>query len=136
MTIYNKPIPVADEVSKEFWEAAKRHDLVVQRCKQCSQYNMYPKDVCPHCLTPNLEWVKASGRGRVYSYSVIHQPLISSFNDDVPYVYAIIELAEGPRLSSNVVECKPEDVKVNMPVTAIFDDVTPEVTLIKFKPAE
>jgi len=135
VTTYNKPLPRADIISKDFWEAAKRHELIVQRCQQCNEHILYPRQICPRCLSSKLEWVKVSGKGRIYTHSVIYQPAHPGFVNDIPYVLAIIELDEGPRILSNIVECVPEDVKVDMPVTAVFDDVTPEVTLIKFKPA-
>jgi len=136
MTTYNKPLPKPDVISQKFWDATKRHELIVQRCKSCNQYIMYPREVCSRCLSTNLDWTKVSGKGRVYSYTVIHQPAHPGFAADIPYVLAIVELEEGPRLLTNIVGCSPDEVKVDMPVTAVFDDVTPEVTLVKFKPTE
>ena len=86
------------------------------------------------CLGADLGWTPVSGRGRVYSYTIVHQAVNAAFQPDAPYAYAVIQLDEGPRLVSNVVDCPAEDVTVDMPVTATFDDVTPEVTLVKFKP--
>ena len=135
MTTFNKPLPHPDPISQEFWDAAKRHELIIQRCKTCDEHILYPRQVCSNCLSSDLEWIKASGKGRVYSFTVVHQAVHPAFMGDVPYVFAVINLDEGPRIATNIVECKPEDVKVDMPVVAVFDDVTPEVTLIKFKPA-
>ena len=134
---YDKPLPVPTnpELSKPFWDAAKRHELVVPRCKRCSNLHFYPRELCPICLSSDLEWVPISGRGRVYSFTVVYQPANRAFAQETPYVFAMIQLDEGPRLISNVVEVPVEDVKVDMPVVVVFDDVTPEVTLVKFKPA-
>ncbi len=136
MTTYNKPLPLTDSISEEYWNAAKRHELVIQHCKCCSKYIFYPRAVCPSCLTlpSSLEWVKASGRGRVYSYTVIVQASSPAFKGDEPYIYAVVELDEGPHMATNIVDCPIEDCKIDMPVTVVFDDVTPEVTLPKFKP--
>jgi hypothetical protein len=82
-----------------------------------------------------MEWVPVSGRGRLHSFTIVYQPANAAFRDDVPYVYAVVQLDEGPRLVSNVVQCDPEALQVDMPLVAVFDDVTPEWTLVKFRPA-
>jgi uncharacterized OB-fold protein len=86
-------------------------------------------------LSTNLEWVKVSGRARLHSFTVVQQPANAAFRDDVPYVYAVVQLDEGPRLVSNIVQCDIDALRVDMPLEAVFDDVTPEWTLVKFKPA-
>lgn len=136
-TEYKKPLPrpMHPELTKPFWEAAKRHELVMPRCKTCDHFFFYPREECPRCLSTNLEWAKVSGRGRLYSYTVVRQPANPAFNDDVPYVYAVVQLEEGPRMVSAVVDCPLEELRVDMPLVAVFDDVTPEWTLVKFKPA-
>jgi uncharacterized OB-fold protein len=135
-TEYAKPLPDPHNVnlSSPFWEAAKRHALVMPRCKTCSELFFYPRELCPACLSTELEWVPVSGKGRVYSYTVVHQPAHPAFRADAPHVFAIIQLDEGIRMPSNIVECPIEDVAVDMRVPATFEDVTPEVTLIKFRP--
>jgi len=134
---YNKPLPrpLNPELTRPFWEAAKRHELVMPRCKTCDQLFFYPRSECPRCLGSDLEWVGVSGRGRLHSFTIVNQPANAAFRDDVPYVYAVVQLIEGPRMISNLVECDVESVSVDMPVEAVFDDVTPEWTLVKFKPA-
>ena len=134
---YRKPLPnpLHREASLPFWEAAKRHELVMPRCKMCDRLFFYPREACPVCLSPDIDWVTVSGRGRLHSFTVIHQPANPVFQEDVPYIYAMIQLDEGPRMISNLVECPIEDARVDMPVVAKYDDVTPEVTLVKFRPA-
>jgi uncharacterized OB-fold protein len=85
-------------------------------------------------LSANLEWVKVSGRARLHSFTVVQQPANTAFRDDVPYVYAVVQLDEGPRLVSNIVQCDIDALRVDIPLEAVFDDVTPEWTLVKFKP--
>ena len=104
------------------------------RCNTCAELFFYPRERCPGCLSSDLDWETVSGNGRVYSYTVVHQPAHRGFRDDAPYVYAMIQLDEGPRMVSNLVDCPVDEVKIDMPVTADFDDVTAEVTLVKFKP--
>jgi len=134
MKEYRKPLPHINNFSKPFWEGAKRHELLVQRCQDCNRFVFYPKIICPFCLSEDLEWVRASGRGKVYSYSVIYSYQPKAFSDDVPYVIAIIELQEGVRMMSNIVKCPPEEVKCDMEVEVIYDAVTENFTLPKFKP--
>jgi len=84
-------------------------------------------------LSSNLRWEKVSGRGTVYSYTVVRRAGIPGFEKDVPYVFAIVELDEGPRIATNTVGVEPEKVRIGMEIEATFDDVTPEITLVKFK---
>jgi len=138
MTVeYKKPLPNPAHwpASQPFWEAAKRHQLLMPRCRRCNKLFFYPREVCPTCLQSDIEWQKVSGNGRLHSFTVIHQPANPNFTDDVPYVYAMVQLDEGPRMIANLVGCAPADAKVDMPVTAVFDDVTPDWTLVKFRPA-
>jgi uncharacterized OB-fold protein len=135
-TAYSKPVPrpLNPEWTKPFWEAAKRHELVMPRCKTCDQLFFYPRSECPRCLSNDIEWMKVSGRGHLHTYTVVYQPANAAFRDDTPYIYAVVQLNEGPRMVSNVVQCEIEAVRVDMPLEAVFDDVTPEWTLVKFKP--
>jgi uncharacterized OB-fold protein len=82
-----------------------------------------------------LEWVQVSGRGRLHRFNIINQPANAAFRHDMPYVYAVVQLIEGPLMISNLVECELKAVSVGMPVEAVFDEVTSEWTLVKFKPA-
>ena len=133
MSDYFKPLPNPTPTSRPFWDAARRHELQLQRCAACGKFIYYPRDRCPHCFSDRLEWRRVSGRGKVYSYTVVRRASSRAFAD-APYVLAIVELAEGPRMTTNIV-APPEQVRVEMPVEVVFDDVTPERTLVKFKPA-
>ncbi len=132
MTEYAKPLPVPDGDTRRYWDAAREHRLMIQRCQDCQRAIFYPRSVCPHCMSDRLEWIQASGRGTIYSYTVVHRSP-AAFKDDVPYVVALIDLAEGVRMMSNVVACAPSDVRIGAAVEVIFDDVTPEITLPKFR---
>ena len=133
MSEYTKPLPKPSPTSRPFWEAAKRHELMLQHCNSCRAFIYYPRDLCPYCMSDQLEWERMSGRGKVYSYTVVRRASTRSFAD-APYVLAIVELDEGVRMTTDIVAA-PEAVKVGMPVAVYFDDVTPEHTLVKFKPA-
>ncbi len=132
MSEYAKPLPKPTPTSRPFWEAARRHELSIQRCARCQAYIYYPRERCPNCFSNQLNWERVSGRGKVYSYTVVRRAASRSFADQ-PYVLAIVELDERVRMTTNIV-ADPKDVKVGMPVAVYFDDVTPEHTLVKFKP--
>lgn len=132
--MYTKPLPTPSRTSAEFWKAAKKHGFRLQRCQDCGHYVFYPRSLCPRCLSSNLRWEKVSGRGEVYSYTIIRRAGIPGFEKDVPYVFAIVELDEGPRMATNIVDIEPEKVTIGLKVEVHFDDVTPEITLVKFKP--
>jgi uncharacterized OB-fold protein len=132
---YSKPLPRIDEESKGFWEACQRRELVLQRCGPCGVLRHYPRALCPDCLSDAVEWVRASGRGTVYTFTVTHQNQAPGFRDALPYVLAYVELEEGVRLLTNIVDCPPEAVRIGMAVEVVFEDATPAVTLAKFKPA-
>ncbi len=133
MSEYAKPLPKPSPTSRPFWEAARKHELKLQRCGACRAFVYYPRDRCPHCFSDKLAWERTSGRGKLYSYTVVRRPSSRAFAD-APYVLAIVELEEGVKLTTNVV-APLEKLKVDMPVEVFFDDVTPEHTLVKFKPA-
>ena len=134
-TSYRKPLPRIDEESRGWWEALARHELFLQRCRGCGTLRFYPRALCPACLSDATEWLRASGRGTVYSFTVTHQNQAPGFREELPYVLAIVELAEGVRLMTNITGCPPEGVRIGMPVEVVFDDMTPEITLPKFRPA-
>ena len=130
-----KPLPRVDEESKGYWEACARHELYVQRCRRCGMMRHYPRALCPGCLAGDPEWVLSSGRGSVYTYTVTYQKLAPGFRDSVPYILAYVELDEGVRLLTNIVDCAPDAVRIGMPVEVVFDDVSSELAVPKFRPA-
>ena len=129
------PLPRPYQDTAEYWAAAREHRFVIQRCNFCGEHQFYPRGVCSHCLSSELEWREASGNGTVYSYSVNHRAPHPGFADDLPFVLAIVELEEGPRMMTNIVVSDPDSVTIGMAVTVTFDDVTDQVTLPKFTPA-
>ena len=129
-----RPVPVPDPESAPYWEAVNEGRLVVQRCTRCGNHQLYPRPHCIRCRGP-VEWVEASGRGTVYSYTVIRQNFSRAFRHLIPYVVALVDLEEGPRLMTNLVGCEPEDVVIGMPVRVTFERVTDEASLPLFAPA-
>lgn len=131
---YLKPLPEPNDVSRPFWDAAREHRLVIQRSAKTGKYVFYPRSVSPFAPDDELVWTEVSGLGSVYSYTVARRATAPQWSGDEPYVIAIVELDEGPRMTANILGCPPEDVRIGMPVRVSFEDVTPEVTLVQFRP--
>jgi len=131
-----RPLPiVADIETKPFWEGCARGELLLQRCLDCGAVRHPPSPICRSCLSSHQEWVPASGNAAVYTFVVVHHAFHAAFEEEVPYVVAIVELEEGPHMLSNVVDVPPEGVEIGMPLRVCFDRVSDEVTLPKFRPA-
>jgi len=130
----SKPIPVPTRETQPYWEGCKQHELRIQQCAACGHSQFYPRLYCTACMSERVEWVKASGRGTVLSFTIVYRPVTQAFAADVPYVVALITLDEGPQLMSNVVGCAPETVHIGMPVEVTFEDWTEEISVPKFKP--
>ena len=119
-----RPLPQPDTESREFWEGVKTRQFRLQRYRDCQRFRFYPRAVCPHCLS-----------GTIYSYTGCHRPAGEAFAPDVPYIVALVDLAEGVRLMSNLIGCPPEQARVDLPVEIVFEDASPDIALHKFKPA-
>jgi uncharacterized protein len=111
-----KPKPEISDLTRPFWDAVQNDELHLQRCTACSTWIFYPNAWCTACYATELEWAPCSGRGTVWSYSVVYQAPYAAFERDVPYVLATIRLDEGPQMMTNLVNCPPEMVEVGMPV--------------------
>ena len=129
-----RPVPVPDPESAPHWAAANEGRLVVQRCARCGNHQLYPRPHCLRCRGP-VEWVEASGHGTVYSFTVIRQNFSRSFRHLIPYVVALVDLDEGPRLMTNMVGCEPEDLVIGMPVRVRFEPVSDDASLPMFEPS-
>lgn len=135
MEAYAKPLPRPSALSRPFWDGARRSEIRVQQCRACGHREHPPRPVCPACWSAGLDWVSCEGRGEVYSYTVCHRATIPAFKGDTPYIIAIVELPGGVRLTSNIVDCPLDRIAIGLKVQAVFDKVTDEFTLIKFRPA-
>jgi uncharacterized OB-fold protein len=131
-------VPGMTELTAPYWEAAREGRLVVQECQECQVLRHPPLPECPNCLRhchgSRLGWREVSGKGTVYTYTVVRHPTHFAFADKIPYVLAIVELAEGPRLVTALTGAAPEDVRVGLPVRAVFREVAAGVTLPYFEP--
>jgi uncharacterized OB-fold protein len=124
-----KPVPISDDLSAPYWQAAREGRLVVQRCSACGAHQFYPRPFCLSCGGSGLEWVEASGRGRLHTFSVVHRTADRAFAGDVPYAFAVVELDEGPRITVNVVDTPLESLRCDMPVRVAFTEITDGVAV-------
>jgi len=130
---FPRPIPEIDQQLAPFFAAAKEHRLVVQRCAGCGAHRFPPRELCSGCLSTESTWVEVSGRGEIFSYNVMHQIYHPAFASEVPYAVVVVKLAEGPKMISNLVDCAVNEIRIGMPVEVVFESVSPEVTLPKFR---
>lgn len=133
-----KPIPVPDELTAPFWEAANRGVLAIQHCAACERYIHPPEAVCPYCQAQDLAFREVSGRARVYTHTVVRDNITRGFAEGEPYVIGIIELVEQERLVlvANVVGVTPEEVEIGMPLRVTFERLTDDIALPQFEPEE
>jgi len=137
-TQYMKLVPAIEPDSKEFWEGCKRHELLILKCQKCGALRTFPWVGCPNCGSLDSEWVKASGKGKIYSYGIVYRTFHPAY--EPPYNIVMVELEEQKesplpvRMNGNVVDVKPEELHIGMPVEVIFEDLTPEIDLPNWKP--
>jgi uncharacterized OB-fold protein len=135
MAEYAKPLPYADAESRPYWEYCKKRELRVQSCADCGGIRFPPRPMCPSCNSMKDEWLRMSGKGTIYSWIVVHPPVLPAFADDAPYSVVLVQLDEDPalRLVGNVIDVANEDLREGIPVEVVFEDVTDEITLPKWK---
>jgi uncharacterized OB-fold protein len=126
------PHPTAE--TRPFWEGCSVGELRLQRCMDCGAHQFYPRLLCTACSGRTLEWVRASGRGTVQSFTVVRRPVSKAYAAETPYVVALISLDEGPTMMSNVVGCEVGTVGVGMPVEVLFERWSEEIAVPKFRP--
>jgi len=132
----SRPVPAITPEMAPFWEAARRHELTVQRCLDCGTFRFPAREVCSSCLSRRAEWQRVSGRGRVFSVVVMHQASHPWFASRTPYAVVVVELDEGARMLSTVVGPEPHAIAIGMPVEVDFEDLTAEISLPVFRPSE
>jgi uncharacterized OB-fold protein len=130
------PYPITPE-ARPYWEGARAGKLMIPKCGACGRAFMYPRVLCPFCSSREIAWIQASGRGRLYSFEIAHQILNKAFRVQTPLVLAMVELEEGPRLLTNLVNVEPSPAALtcDMPVEVVFETLTDEITLPMFQPA-
>ena len=131
------PQPMTPE-ARPYWDGLRENKLMLPRCGECGHVFFYPRALCPRCAARAITWVQASGRGRLHAFGIAHQSFNRAYKVAPPYVLAMIELEEGPRMLANLVNVEPDPkvVKCDMPVEVVFEKLTDEVTLPLFQPAD
>jgi uncharacterized OB-fold protein len=128
-------LPTPDYDTDEFWEGCREGVLRVRHCNACGAFHFYPRPFCPQCWSTDVEWVAATGRARLYTYSIVHSNDLPPWPERVPYVAAVVELDEGPRMMTNVEGCAFDDLAIGMPLVVDFKDITDDTTVAVFRPA-
>jgi hypothetical protein len=118
----SKPVPETQPWSEKFWEGAKQGKLLIQFCNDCSTYIFYPRKFCPECWSGNLDWKEASGKAKIYTFSTAYSMVEPKFMDGLPYTIAYVDLDEGVRMMTRIVECRPEDITFGMEVEVVFHE--------------
>jgi uncharacterized protein len=134
MSVHPKPAPRVGPDSLPFWTAARAGELRLPFCADCGRAHWPSGPVCPFCLSETIEWRRTSGKGRISTFTVVYKEWFPSFAADIPYNAVQVELEEGPRLIANLIDVPPGDVAIGMEVEVVFDAVTPELTLPRFRP--
>ena len=130
---YKRSLPPARGLARDFYGHCKNHELRFQRCSGCGTWRHVPRDMCAKCGSFDYEWAKSSGKGKVFTWATTTQPMLPQFADAVPYSIVVVELEEGVRMATWVIDVPPDDLRIGMPVEVVFDDVTSEITLAKFR---
>ncbi|HVQ76407.1 MAG TPA: Zn-ribbon domain-containing OB-fold protein [Candidatus Binatia bacterium] len=130
------PQPITPE-ARPYWDGLREHRLMLPRCRDCGKAFFYPRVLCPFCHGAAIDWIQASGRGRLYSFEIAYQTINKAFKVKPPYVLAMVELEEGPRLMSNLINvaADPAVLRCDMPVEIVFHQLTDDITVPLFQPA-
>ena len=130
----SRPLPEETGLTAPFWQVARERRLVIQRCSGCSRYRWPPEVACYYCGSFDYEWARASGRAKLYTWTVAHPPLLPYFHQRAPWPIAVAELEEGPRMITNLVGVTPDEYEIGMPLRVDFEDIGEGVTLVVFRP--
>ena len=131
-----RPLPEIQPWSKPFWEGTKQGKLLIQHCKECNANIFYPRKVCPECWSKNMDWITASGKAKVYMFSTAYDMVEPKFMADLPYTVAYVNLAEGIRMMTRIVECNPADIDIDMEVEVVFHKLNDDFYLPYFRPVK
>jgi uncharacterized OB-fold protein len=127
-------LPTPDDETAEFWAGCRAGRFLLRHCRACDEFHYYPRPFCPKCWSGEVEWVPASGRARLYTYSVVHANDLPPWPERVPYVAAVVDLDEGPRVMTNVEGCAFDDLEIGMALMVDFKEVADDVTIPVFRP--
>ena len=127
-----RPLPLPTDLTRPYWEAAKQGELRIQHCKACGHWQFYPRPFCLNCESEDVQWQRTTGLGSIYTFTVNHRAPNPFMKARLPYVVAIVQLDEGPRLMANVLDAKPGDVAIGKRVQVVFEQASDDITLPQF----
>jgi uncharacterized OB-fold protein len=130
------PSPITPE-ARPFWDGLRERKLMLPKCGACGHVFFYPRVLCPRCHAGDIGWIQASGRGTLHAFEIGYQAFSKAWKVKPPWVLAMVELAEGPRLMTNLINVAPDPkvIRCDMPVRVVFSKLTDEITLPLFEPA-
>jgi uncharacterized OB-fold protein len=131
--VSSRTLPRITAETAPYWEACKRGELCLQSCDACGHLQFYPRALCSACLGLELSWRVASGRGSIASFSVVRRAVSSAYADETPYTIVLVDLAEGPRMMSSLVDDQPQSVRIGLPVSVVFDVWSDDITMPRFR---
>lgn len=129
---YNKPLPLMEGLTREFYNWCRQGELRFQRCTSCKKFRHVPREICAECNSFDWEWVRSSGKGTVFTWTVIERALHPAFMESTPMAPVVVEMEEGVRMLSHVVDCPPDQLEIGMPVEVEFEAATDEISLPRF----
>ena len=132
--ITERPLPAVTPLTEPFWSAARAHRLVMQQCRACDAYRFPPDVGCYSCGSREAAWSPVSGRATLYSWTVTYPPLLPYFQERVPWPVVVVELEEGPRMVTNLLDVAVEEYRIGMSLKVDFEDIDEELSLVVFRP--
>ena len=130
---WKKPLPTITGETRKFWDSARKGHLMIQHCESCG-YQWYPRGFCSGCWSRDIDYVEAKGTGKVWTYTITYQNRTPGFKEEVPYVLALVELEEGVKLFTNIINCDPKSVTIGMDVKVTFVQATNQIHVPMFEP--
>jgi len=127
-------IPIPDDESRAYWEGCHNHKLVLPKCTRCQTVIFYPRAICPECMCEEMEWISLTGKGSIYSFTIVSRGPTADFEGKVPYSLALVELDEGPRMMTNIINIDPSKISIGMRVRCTFEDISEQISLPQFEP--
>jgi uncharacterized OB-fold protein len=128
-------LPTIEDDTRPFWDAAKEGRFLIRKCNACGAVHHYPRTFCPACWSEDVEWLEASGRATLYTWSTVFMNDLPPFNERLPYIAAVVVLEEGPKVMTNMVDCDGADLSVGMPVKVLYREIADGITAPFFAPA-
>ncbi len=128
-------LPLVDDETRAFWTASQDGRLLLKVCAACGAVHYYPRSFCPECWSEDVSWLEASGRATLYTHSTVYMNDLPPFGERVPYIAAVVDLAEGPRMMTEVIDATPDQLEIGMALQVVFRPLTDDVTIAVFRPA-